>query len=734
MLARIGWGLAGLVVVAGLLAQSIVGGWWGAHEEPGQIAVTAMPPEVIAQRQAAQSSAASALRAGPKQILFGDFHVHTTYSSDAFQLSMPLVGGEGTHPPADACDFARYCSALDFWSINDHAEGLTPAFWRDTVDTIRQCNAVAGDPANPDTVAFLGWEWTQSGASPATHYGHKNVILQGLEDDEIPTRPIESGSGGVFGMPTLARLILGSTQRDGRTHAYLHYLSEAAAVEACAEGVAVRDLPADCREKAETPKKLYDKLDEWGVPSLVIPHGTAWGMTALPGTNWDRQLTEENYNNTRQSLIEVYSGHGNSETYGAFRTLLTEDDGALVCPEPTADFTPNCWRAGEIVKAACLEAGLDEEQCAQNEKDARLFHIAAKRSGHAVIPGSTVQDWLDAGQCPDCFLPAFNYRPRMSVQYTLARRAFDENGKPVRGNRFGFLGSSDNHLARAGTGYKEFARKGMTDAAGPRQPQPERISDPAPQAENTGELKGFNGRDTDRVTSFLYTGGLVAAHAEGRDRQAIWQAVANREVYGTSGPRILLWFDLENGPDGGVPMGTEVALADNPTFRVRATGAFKQKPGCPAHVSSALPADRLQLLCKGECYNPSDERLKIVRIEIVRIRPQITPDEPLHELIDDPWRVFDCADEGNGCDVAFMDLEFASAGRTTYYYARAIQEATPTINGNTLRCTYDQDGNCIKVNPCYGDGRTDPADDCLAEVEHRAWSSPIFVDVAPAPE
>ena len=43
-----------------------------------------------------------------------------------------LLSGEGSHPPADACDYARWCSAVDFFSINDHAEGLTPARWEET--------------------------------------------------------------------------------------------------------------------------------------------------------------------------------------------------------------------------------------------------------------------------------------------------------------------------------------------------------------------------------------------------------------------------------------------------------------------------------------------------------------------------------------------------------------------------------------------------------------------------
>ena len=100
--------------------------------------------------------------------------------------------GEGSHPPADACDFARFCSNLDFWSINDHAESLTPGDWEETKRTVRQCNAVAGDPTNPDLVTFLGWEWTQIGETPENHYGHKNVILRDIEDDVVPTRPIAS--------------------------------------------------------------------------------------------------------------------------------------------------------------------------------------------------------------------------------------------------------------------------------------------------------------------------------------------------------------------------------------------------------------------------------------------------------------------------------------------------------------------------------------------------------------
>ena len=83
--------------------------------------------------------------ANTNQIFFGDLHVHTTFSQDAFLFSLPVIQGEGAHPPADACNFARFCSSLDFFSITDHAEGLTKEMWQDTVNSIKNCDDVSND-------------------------------------------------------------------------------------------------------------------------------------------------------------------------------------------------------------------------------------------------------------------------------------------------------------------------------------------------------------------------------------------------------------------------------------------------------------------------------------------------------------------------------------------------------------------------------------------------------------
>ena len=83
-----------------------------------------------------------------------------------------------------------------------------------------------------------------------------------------------------------------------------------------------------------------------------------------------------------------------------------------------------------------------------------------------------------------------------------------------------------------------------------------------------------------------------------------------------------------------------------------------------------------------------------------------------------------------GCSIEFEDEGFVEGERESIYYARAIQQATPMINANNLRCEYSEEGECIAVNPCYGDYRTPASEDCLAPAEQRAWSSPIFIRFA----
>lgn len=718
-----------LLGIAAAYVAAVALGLWGQHEAAGTPVNQPRPLPVLTQRP--PTDAEKADRSSEDLILFGDLHVHTTFSRDAFIMSLPIVTGGGAHPPADACDFARYCSGLDFWGISDHAEGLSPRHWEETREAVRQCNAVS-DPETPDLVTFLGFEWSQQGSTPENHYGHKNVFFADTADDKVPSRPISAGTGGLpLSMMTALNTGLSLLDFDNRQRYYDHqvYLRESTEPQPCPEGVASPQLPPDCVETAPTAEGLFRKLDEWGFDALVIPHGNSWGITAPMGTDWATQLTPESAGSQYQNLIEVFSGHGNNEEYRDWREINYNAQGEAVCPRPSEGYLPGCYRAGEIIAQRCRDAGESPQECQQRRQQAEQNYLqAGLLKGFLTVPGASIDDWGTSDQCADCFMPAYNYIPRASAQYALALSRPRENDDPLR-FRFGMIGSSDNHAAMPGTGYKDFSVNLMTESRVLKKDWlgflifPNR-GEPQPRSRSADDLPGGAALDRERYASFSYTGGLVAVHSPSRQRQDIWSALKQRQVYATSGDRMLLWFDLLNDPQGVQPMGSQTRMTSAPSFQVRATGAPVQKPGCPQYSQQALGDERLKKLCLGECYNPSDKRHAITAIEVVRILPQQSADEDVAPLIQDPWQRFECPGTEH-CEVEFSDPEFETLARDALYYVRALQEPTPMINGQPMLCEEkNAAGDCIRYHRCE-----DKADArCQSMNQERAWSSPIFID------
>jgi hypothetical protein len=506
----------------------------------------------------------------------------------------------------------------------------------------------------------------------------------------------------------------------------------------CETGIDSRELPSDCRENAETPDELFEKLGQWGLNPLVIPHGLAWGVHAPPGSSIENQLTRSGHDPDRQRLLEVYSGHGNSEEFRDYPEFAVDAEGERECPAPSGDYLACCWRAGQIIRSRCEDP--TSAICEERVEEAKRLTLRAGVSPHLVLPDSTPEDWLDCDQCRDCFKPAMNLRPGETAQFAAAVSNFDEagpDGSPLR-FRFGFIASSDNHSARPGTGYKQFARLDMTDARGMASPFYDRLTRSfimGSQADRRRaqaapvEERGFRGLiDVERGASFMFPGGLVAVHSEDRSREAIWRALESREVYGTSGPRILLWFDRIDAAGARSPMGSALVTNEDPSFEVRAVGSFVQAPGCPESSRQTLGDERLERLCRGECYRPSDRRRLIEAIEVVRIRPQMRAGEPVAPLIEDPWLRLPCPPDPVGCVVRFEDPDYASSGRDAVYYVRALEEPSMAVNGASQRPEFDAAGDVVRTEPCHGGYRTPATDDCLAPVRERAWSSPIYVD------
>ncbi len=729
--------IGAIIIVFGIYTAGVYLDLYGELEGPGSSIDSELPESLVKAKLDAQMPFEK-----EKQILFGDTHVHTTYSTDAFLWSLPILNGEGPHPISDACDFARFCANLDFWVSTDHAEALTPRKWKSIKEAVRNCNNPT-DKNEPDLVTFLGYEWTQVGNTAKDHYGHKNVMFLDIEEDKVPKRAI--GAGGIAtngmrsGLPNQSKQLRPAAIFDPENrHRYFNFIAfadELSSSKYCEEGIPSSELPDDCYEFADTPRDLFTKLRDLNLPTIVIPHGNTWGFYTPPMSSLDKQLQRDFNDENLQILFEVMSGHGNSEEYRSWRSLTQDDDGGLTCPIPSDNYLPSCWRAGQIIEERCLKNGFSNSECNNRAEEARDNYAAMGVAGHLTVPGVTIEDWLDSGQCKDCFIPSFNYRPAGSAQYGLAISNFDED-TPTRFN-FGFIASSDNHRARPGTGYKEIDRFVTTEANGPSNDIVADILYPVDEPSDKsidlrdqpllGLRAGFGSFEAEREASFFTTGGLAAVHASGRDRKSIWEGLTKKETYGTSGDRILLWFDLIK-EDMTYPMGSTTSLNSNPTFKVKAVGAFEQKDGCPDYSSTNISEEEISRICKNECYNPSDRRKNISRIEVVKITPQVIPNEKVEDLIADVWKSFECKPSQEGCEIEFSDEAFENLSRDSIYYVRAIQEASPVVNAGNLRCTYNEKGECIKVNICYGDSRTDRDDDCLSLSEERAWSSPIYVN------
>jgi len=695
----------------------------GSDIDPGALEGPPRSSEVIRQQDLKFFQTKESLMVAEEdasQILFGDLHVHTTYSIDAFTLELPMMGLQGVHDSSMACDFARYCANLDFFSFNDHAEGLTPDHWREQKKIIQQCNISNEDTLTTDLVVFPGWEWTQIGTTKDNHWGHRNVIFKDIYN--LPARPIgsrtpESGLG-VFDTTQQAVKARWLDVFNFKRYSDLNWLlNEVRNIPYCEEGVDSTELPLDCYEYARTPRELFSKLDEWNTDSIVIPHGQSWGFHVPLGASWDNRLNDEGHDSQKQILLEIMSGHGNSEEYRDIASANFLQNQTMSCPEPTEDFLPCCWQAGEIQKKRC--DGLTTEECDARVELAKQYTLAGGPYTHMVFPEAKPEEWLNCDQCTDCFKPAFNYRPKQSAQYALAISNFEQSQDSPDRYNFGFIASTDDHTARPGTGYKQYERRKMTFATGVKskiweyQNKAEDLNFPEIPKITPGESQP----DSERVSSFVYPGGILAVHSKGRGKDEIWTALKNKNVYGTSGPRILLWFDLMNSSEGKAPMGSEITMSQNPQFIVRAAGSFKQKPGCSEESIDSLSPDRLKYLCAGECYNPSDEREVIERIEVIKITPQAYAGEAISPLIQDPWKIIPCQGRGE-CIVEFEDDNFS---RDSVYYVRAIQRATLAINGAPLSQRDD-----FKL--CKGSFRTDFGDNCLSMTNERAWSSPIYIN------
>ena len=74
------------------------------------------------------------------------------------------------------------------------------------------------------------------------------------------------------------------------------------------------------------------------------------------------------------------------------------------------------------------------------------------------------------------------------------------------------------------------------------------------------------------------------------------------------------------------------------------------------------------------------------------------------------------------CSECIVEFEDNNYSRDSVYYVRAIQEATPAINGSQPTFINNE------FSICKGSFRTALDDNCLSLVNERAWSSPVYLN------
>jgi hypothetical protein len=77
----------------------------------------------------------------------------------------------------------------------------------------------------------------------------------------------------------------------------------------------------------------------------------------------------------------------------------------------------------------------------------------------------------------------------------------------------------------------------------------------------------------------IYPPGIMAVWAEDLTRESIWNALIDRKCYGTTGPRIIIKFSLQN-----YTMGDIIEMSENPSFK--SSREFKIKIISPLKVES----------------------------------------------------------------------------------------------------------------------------------------------------
>ena len=274
------------------------------------------------------------------------------------------------------------------------------------------------------------------------------------------------------------------------------------------------------------------------------------------------------------------------------------------------------------------------------------------------------------------------------VRYALIEGLREAERIGVNPYTFGFIGSTDTHLANPGDVRERSHIGSFGESAG--------------ESLTIGTQK--------RPSAFTSAGGLAGVFAEENSREAIFDALVRREAFATSGtriaPRFFAGWDLPEdvcergdlvaaGYAGGVPMGGTLPKRASPDAKLRFYVAAQGDP-------ESAPLQRIQII---KASYGSDGLFHQAVHDVAVAASNASVDAT------------SCAVQGEGpaalC-ATWSDPEFDPA-RAAVYYARVVE--SPTCRWTTWKCAALPEGE--RPDAC-----SDPR--VPTTLQERAWTSPIW--------